>query len=343
MIKRVFKILAGLTATGLVLALAAGGWVAWQAWQFLTIPPETPGREVVVDVEPGQNFAQVAAKLARQGLITDAEKFRLLGRWRKVTGQVRAGEFALNTGMTPDEVLHALIKGPFVLHRLVAREGLTWWETGRLVEQAGLGSYASFKAALRDPALLARFNIPADSAEGYLFPETYLLPKPGGNDARAVVEVMLNHFFAAARKAWPDGLPEPRRLHELVILASLVERETGAPEERPRIAGVFTNRLARNMRLQCDPTIIYGLGEDFDGNIRKVHILDSGNLYNTYRINGLPPGPIASPGLAALQAVAAPERHSYLYFVSKKDGTHHFSKNLMEHNQAVREYQLGRR
>ena len=342
MIKRLLKVLAGLALLGLLIVAAVGGWFGWRAWEFLNTRPETPGREVVLEVEPGQTFAQVAAKLAREGVITDAEKFRLLGRWRKATSQVRAGEFALSTAMTPDEVLRALTRGAVVLHRLVVREGLTWWETAKLVEQAGLGSFESFKAAAHDKQLLAKYGIPADNAEGYLFPETYMLPKSRGNDSRPVVEAMLGQFAAAAAKVWPGGRPEPARLHELVILASLVEKETGAPEERPRIAGVYANRIARGMRLQCDPTIIYGLGESFDGNIRKNDILDSDNPYNTYRINGLPPGPIASPGLGALRAAASPEAHAYIYFVSRKDGTHQFSTNLVDHNEAVRVYQLRR-
>ncbi|MEG6550486.1 endolytic transglycosylase MltG [Desulfocurvibacter africanus] len=342
MIKRMLKLLVGLVAVGLVIGLVAGGWLGWQAWKFLNTPSETPGREVVLDIQPGETFAHVAVELERKGVITDAEKFRLLGRWRKATGHVRAGEFALNTGMVPDEVLKTLTTGTEMLHRLVVREGLAWWETAKLVEQAGLGSFESFKAAVHDPELLAKHNIQADSAEGYLFPETYMLPKPKGNDARAVVEVMLGHFATAAGKVWPQGLPEPRKLHELVVLASLVEKETGAPAERPRIAGVYANRIERGMRLQCDPTIIYGLGESFDGNIRKAHLLDADNPYNTYRINGLPPGPIASPGLESLKAAAEPEKHAYLYFVSRQDGTHQFSKTLEEHNAAVREYQLRR-
>lgn len=341
--KNVLKALTGLALLGILAIVAVGGWLGWQAWKFLETPPETPGREVVLDIEPGQTFVQVAAELERRGVITDQRKFLLLGRWRKATGLVRAGEFALNTGMTPDEVLRTLTTGTEMLHKLVVREGLTWWETARLVEQTGLGSEESFEAAVRDPELLARFSIPADSAEGYLFPETYMLAKPKGGDAKAVVEIMLQHFQTAAGKVWPSGLPEPAKLHELVILASLVEKETGAPQERARIAGVYANRMERGMRLQCDPTIIYGLGDEFDGNLTKAHLLDASNPYNTYRINGLPPGPIASPGLESLKAAAAPEQHSYLYFVSKKDGTHYFSKTLVEHNEAVRRYQLRRR
>ena len=157
-----------------------------------------------------------------------------------------------------------------------------------------------------------------------------------------MIRLMLKEFFKNAAKVWPSGLPEFEEMHRTVILASLIEKETGDGTERKRISGVFHNRLKKHMLIQCDPTIIYGLGPDFDGNIKKSDLLDKNNPYNTYAIQGLPPGPICSPGLDALTAAVHPEEHSYLYFVAKGDGSHHFSKNLEEHNQAVRQYQLRR-
>ena len=335
-----------LLATFLVVVLAAlgtGVWLYTQTRQFLDTPPETPGRDVVVHIERGWRFEQTAQALADADVITDAEKFRLLARWKKLGGKVRAGEFRLSTGWTPERVLDELVSGRELLYRLQVREGLPWWETGRLVQEAGLGSFESFEAAIRDPELLAEFDIPAADTEGYLFPETYMLPKPKNGDARPAVRAMLEQFRTTAQAVFPDDMPAPDELHRLVILASIIEKETGAPEERERISGVYTNRLRRGMLLQADPTIIYGLGLAFDGNLRRPHLEDKKNPYNTYRHAGLPPGPIASSGREALAAAANPEQHKYLYFVSRKDGTHHFSKTLKEHNAAVRKYQLRRK
>ncbi len=335
-----------LAALGLAVlaALAVAGWLAWQAHAFLHTAPEDPGREVVLTVAPGSTFDQVAARLTEAGCITDARKFRLLGRWQGKLASVRAGEFLLSTGWPPARVLEELTSGRPLLHRLVVPEGLTWWQTGRIVEASGLADFASFERAVHDPDLLARRHIPAASAEGFLFPETYHLPRPRGGDAAPIVEAMLDAFWRqAGSRLWPDGAPGPAEVLRLVNLAAMVEKETAAPEERGRIAGVYANRLRRGMLLQCDPTVIYGLGTGFDGNLTRAHLQDKSNPYNTYRLRGLPPGPICSPGLAALLAAQSPEQHSYLYFVAKGDGSHAFSRTLNEHNAAVRTYQLKRR
>lgn len=328
----------------LALGLAAAGYVAWQAHAFLDTAPESPGSEVVVDVRPGSTFDQVARMLVREGVITDAAKFRLLGRWEKKLGSVKAGEFRLSTGWTPDRVLAALTSGTPVLHRLSVPEGLTWWQIGRIVERSGLATFESFERAVHDKELLAEYDIPSDNAEGYLFPETYHLPRPRGGDARPIVRAMLAAFWEqAGDRVWPGGRPAPEELDRIVTLASMVEKETADVTERERIAGVYANRLRIGMLMQCDPTVIYGLGTAFDGNLTKAHLRDKSNPYNTYRRRGLPPGPICSPGYGALAAAKNPEKHKFLYFVAKGDGSHAFSRTLVEHNAAVRKYQLRRR
>ena len=325
-------------------ALAVAGWTAWQAYSFLHSAPETPGREVVVNITPGSTFDQVAALLLRENCITDVAKFRMLGRWDKKIGSVKAGEFQLSTNMPPRKVLEVLTSGRPMLHKLIVPEGLTWRQVGHLVEASGLATFDSFEKAIRDKALLTRFHIPADTAEGFLFPETYHLPRPKNSDAAPIVQVMLSAFWKqAGNLLWPDGPPQAKELLPLVTLAAMVEKETAAEHERGRIAGVYANRLQRGMLLQCDPTVIYGLGTAFDGNLTKAHLLDKTNRYNTYRLRGLPPGPICSPGLDALLAAQSPEPHKFLYFVAKGDGSHAFSYSLSEHNEAVRTYQLRRR
>lgn len=305
--------------------------------------PVPDADEVVFLVPPGSSFHGAAQRLQGMGLIRDAQAFLLLVRLTETGGDLKAGEFLLPRGKSPLTVLSRLTRGQPILHRLQVREGLTWWETGRLVEEAGLGSFESFERAVHDRALLDAHGVPFDSAEGFLFPETYFLPRPHDDDAKPVVEAMLREFGRAASLIWPEGRPGSDELARLVILASIVERETGQPHERRRVAGVYANRLRIGMLLQADPTIIYGLGPDFEGRLRRRHLDDRNNPYNTYQRGGLPPGPICSPGFAALAAAVDPEEHRYFYFVSRMDGTHHFSTNLEEHNRAVRRYILNRR
>ena len=226
---------------------------------------------------------------------------------------------------------------------MTVREGLTWWQTADVLEQAGLVRADDFRDVIHDPAFLRHYGIPFESAEGFLMPDTYLLKKPDAPDraqARAVAGRMVDTFWRKAAPLWPDGgKPGTAALRRWVILASIVERETAVRAERPRVAGVYANRLERGMPLQADPTVIYGLGRYFDGNLRRKHLDDASNTYNTYQRPGLPPGPICSFGMTALAAAMTPERHAFLYFVAKTDGGEHtFSKTLGEHNRAVRQY-----
>ena len=342
--KTVLRIVAVLV----LLAAAAAGWAGYEAWTFLKTPPATPGQEAFFDVEPGANVRRVADKLEERGLITDARKFLLLARYKKWDSRLQAGRFALNTGWLPEQVLDTLVNGQPVLFRVTVPEGLTWWQTAKVLEDAGLVRFEDFRAVITDPAFLRHYGIPFDSAEGFLMPDTYLLKKadvPDKAQARAVAGRMVDNFWRKGDALWPDGKrPSRDELRRLVILASVVEKETAFADERPRVAGVYANRLRINMALQADPTVIYGLGPNFDGNLRRRHLDDANNIYNTYQRPGLPPGPICSPGLACLKAAANPEQHDYIYFVARgEDGSHVFSTNLAAHNKAVREYWAKRR
>lgn len=318
------------------------GWFAWRAYAFLHFPPEDPGREKIFLVEPGQSFATVARNLEREGLVTSAAYFAALALEKRRTSQVRAGEFLLSTGFLPERILEEITTTSGILRRAVAPEGLAWWQTARVFADAGLASFEGFREAAHNATLLARYNIPAGSAEGYLYPETYMMTRPLADKALVVVEMQLKEFFRHARSVWPNGLPDPGEIHRVVILASIVEKETGDLSERGKVAGVFANRLKKRMPLQADPTVIYGLGPDFDGNLVKAELKDRDNPYSTYVRLGLPPGPICSPGLVSLQAAAHPGAHDYLYFVARGDGTHFFSKTNDEHSRAVRKYQIRR-
>lgn len=336
----------------LIVAVFAGGWFWYEYSRFLTTAPETPGQEVAFDLAPGMRMAQVSEGLAKKNIITDAFRFRLLARLTKQDAKLQAGRFALNTGWTPDRVLEQLMHGRPILFRLTIPEGLTWWQTARLLEEAGFVRYNDFRQVIMDSDFLRHYGIPFASAEGFLMPDTYLLKKIDSGDedkwkkqARAVAGRLVDNFWRKSSGLWPGGTkPDSTILSRLIILASIVEKETAVASERARVAGVYANRLERKMLLQADPTVIYGLGDSFDGNLRRKHLDDNGNPYNTYQKPGLPPGPICSFGTAALTAAIKPEVHDYLYFVAKTDGgEHRFSKNLSEHNNAVRQYLQNRR
>lgn len=334
-----------LRAIILVLVLTAvgvAGYVGVTAYEFLFTAPETPGREVTVFIEPGMKFDEVAETLYRAGLVRDPRMFRLLARVTDKGGKVKAGEFALDTGLPPLPLLDALVAAKPILHRLSVPEGLTMRQVAKIVEEAGFGPAREFIKAATNPEMLKKYAIPADSAEGFLFPETYMLTRRKDDEPAAVVEAMLKEFRRRIGEVWPGKPLEGKALFEAVTLASIVEKESGQASERPRVAGVFLNRMAKGMLLQTDPTIIYGLGERFDGNLTRAHLEDPTNRYNTYAHPGLPPGPICSPGLAALKAVAAPEIHNYFYFVSNGQGEHVFSTTLDDHNTAVNKFQRRR-
>lgn len=353
----------------LLLALGVGCaiWIGYEARVFLHTPPQTPGKEVYIDVPQGAHLRQIADELLKKGLITDKQKFIWLARLKKQDKSLQSGRFLLNSGWLPEHTLDALINGMPALYRVTIPEGLTWWQTGKLLEEAGLARAEDFEAVIRDPAFLRHYGIPFATAEGFLMPDTYLLKKPESAmpppavkpssqeeaktldewraQARIVAGRMVDNFWRKTVDLWPareDGAkakPDRENLKKWITLASIVEKETGVPNERGRVAGVYENRLAKNMLLQADPTVIYGMGPTFSGKLRRVHLEDQTNGYNTYYYPGLPPGPISSFGLAALKAAIKPEKHNYLFFVATGEGdTHTFSRNFEDHSRAVQEY-----
>ncbi|MBZ2170516.1 endolytic transglycosylase MltG [Cupidesulfovibrio sp. SRB-5] len=336
------RILLRALAALVLLVLLTCGYAGYDAWRFLHTPPASPGADVYVDVEPGATFDRVTRQLVDKGAVASDWRFKLLAHYHGWETSLKAGRFLVHSNWTPFRVLDQLVNGQPVLSRITLREGLTWWETARLLEVEGFVTVEDFRAVITDPAFLRHWGIPFDTAEGFLFPDTYLIKKPTTPDresARAVAGRMVDTFWRRAAQVWPDGRPARDELRRLIILASIVEKETGQPSERGRVAGVYANRLRTGMLLQADPTTIYGLGDTFDGNLRRSHLQDAANPYNTYRRPGLPPGPICSPGLESLRAATTPEKHSYFYFVSRNDGSHQFSATLDEHNRAVNRYQ----
>ncbi len=307
---------------------------------YAITPVEVPGKTAAVWVRPGQTFFETLAQLKKARLIRSPKKFRWLAYLQGYERQIRAGEYELSSSMSPGKILNTLVHGRIVFHKVVVPEGVTVSKIGELLDEAGLIQQEVFYKTATTPGLASNFGLQVDSLEGYLFPETYYFPK--GVSAEQVINKMVDQFRAAFSQAWLERAKEiGLTVHEVVTLASIVEKETAKSEERPLIAAVFLNRLKHNMRLESDPTVIYGM-KSFKGNITRKD-LKAPTPYNTYRIKGLPPGPIANPGKASIEAVLYPAKKPYLYFVSKNDGSHHFSRTFSEHQKMVRQYQLPHR
>ncbi len=322
----------------LLAALMAGAGF-WHMEKFATSPMDKNGQERLFTIRSGESLTGISQHLVQEGLIKDVTLFRLLVRYQGLSKKIQAGEYALSPAMAPRELLTTLTKGRVKLYRLTIPEGLNLWETAMLVERAGFGTRENFLTLARDPELAAALEIGADDLEGYLFPETYLFAR--NTPHQEIIRKMVQRFRTVYTPQWQERTREMGfTRHQIVTLASIIEKETGTGSERPLISSVFHNRLKRRMRLESDPTVIYGI-PNFNGNITRKDLRRI-TPYNTYRIKGLPKGPIASPGKHSLEAALFPARTDFLFFVSKKDSTHKFSTNVRDHNKAVRRYQLGR-
>ena len=324
-IKR-FALFAGLAA------LAAAGGLAWYANQPLRIEPLPK----TINVVPGTHLRSLSAMLEREGVIGNAQLFWLLGRVLGKAGTLKVGVYRLERPLTPLELYAKIQRGEVSQAIVQFIEGWNWREV-----RAALAAQPLLKndsAGMSDAELLRAIGAQESHPEGLLFPDTYFYA-PHASDLGVLRRAyrLQHEKLLAAWETRAAGLPY-RTPYEALIMASIVEKETGAAFERPQIAGVFLNRLRLGMRLQTDPTVIYGLGEGFDGNLRKVD-LQRDTPYNTYTRAGLPPTPIAMPSAAAIQAALNPAKTDALYFVARGDGTHVFSSNLDAHNRAVNRYQ----
>ncbi len=315
------------------LVIVVGLTVFYWFWSYTTTV--SPGNgSVVVQIPKGVGVRAIGALLEEQKLITNDIRFLVLVRLNGSASKLRAGEYQIEYGLTPVEVLQVLAHGKVYYHSVTVPEGMTALEIAEIFSKAGWGKVERYLELLSDKKIPPSFGVEQVSLEGYLFPDTYYLTK-GEMDEKKILAMMTDRFFEII-KALPYKKSE-FSLHQIVTLASIVEKETGAASERPLIARVFLNRLQKKMRLQSDPTVIYGIPE-FNGNITKAD-LRRATPYNTYVIAAIPPGPICSPGKESIKAVLSPAYSEALFFVSKNDGTHFFSKTLREHNRAVRKYQ----
>ena len=326
---------------GTLTALILAGLASIYYGRSLLEPVSSDPQSVLFTIESGASFAAVTARLEGRGLIRSARAATAIARFQGLDQKMHVGEYELSASTSTQEILGTITGGPVKTWPVTLPEGSRAVDIAARLEAKGLANAAEFLAVVADRGFAEELGVPAHGLEGYLYPDTYSLPR--GLSSRQIARIMVKQFD----RVWETRIAALARdsalsKNEIVILASIVEKETAASEERPLIASVFLNRLGRGMRLETDPTVIYGI-PDFDGNLRKRHLTDASNPYNTYRIPGLPPGAIANPGAEALFAVVSPDSSEFLYFVSRNDGTHQFSPTYREHVNAVNRYQRRRR
>jgi UPF0755 protein len=324
--------------TSILLFFGIAGIFCWRFYQFLFLPGPALVHPVLVFVPKGMRLQAIAQRLFSAGMITNV---RFFVWWTRITGadrRIKSGEYAFSTPLSPQALLQVLAAGEGLRHTVTTTEGMTFKQISALLAARGLGAEESFLCLNHDPTFLAAHGLPPQGVEGYLYPDTYRfswLDSP-----EEILGRMVNRFYAAFTPAmYRRAAALDLSVQQVMTLASIIEKETGTPAERPLVSAVFYNRLRKGMPLQSDPTVIYGI-EHFNGNLTRQHLLTP-SPYNTYLFRGLPPGPIASPGLEAIRAALHPAERDYLYFVAKGDGTHVFSSNLDSHNRAVQRFQRG--
>lgn len=297
-------------------------------------PVDDKNATVILDIPTGSGFLKVTNILDEAGLVKNKFLFNLLAVVKKATRVIRAGEYEFNTSMTPSAILRKLVRGDIKKYRVTIPEDFNVRDIARRLDDYRLIDKKTFLELARDKKFLASMGIEADSIEGYLFPDTYNFHR--SMSTRQIMSFMVSQFW---KKVTPEMAEEAAKrgltLHQLITFASLIGKESGYYDEKNLISAVFHNRLKKKRRLQSDPTTVYDL-DDFQGKILKSH-LKRKSPYNTYLIDGLPPGPIANPGLSSIRAVLNPAPVNYLYFVSKNDGTHAFSETLEQHYEAIKE------
>jgi len=315
--------------------------ISFFTFQFVSSGTGTDSTEILFDVPPGSTMGQVAQNLQQFGLVRNAKLFLIYARFMKMNSRLKVGEYALNQTMTPNEIMAVLASGKSVTRNLTIAEGLSVFDIAEILEKSGVGTKEEFFKLVYDKEFIrSLLQEDLESLEGYLFPETYKITK--FESIKSVVTQMVKRFLTVWARYEVLAKQKNWNRNQLITFASIVEKETGAGFERPLVSSVFHNRLQKKMRLQTDPTVIYGVALKqgaIPTNISKADLLTP-TRHNTYTNYGLPPTPIANPGEDAIKAVLQPESTKYLYFVSKNDGTHIFSESYASHNNAVRSFQL---
>ncbi len=309
-------------------------------WVFLHTPgsPELDVKEVTIS--HGMSAEGIAGALASQGIVSDARLFSLLCWHRKSSQKLKAGEYAFLPLSTPEQILEQITTGRVIIHKVTLPEGGTVRDVARILGEKGVASKDEILRLVADGETAGSMGLEVSGLEGYLFPETYYFRKT--QTSASILKAMVEQFWRQLPDSWQDRSQElGLTLHQIVIMASLIEKEAVVDGERPVIAAVFLNRLKRNMPLQSDPTAVYDL-EGFTGPVESAH-LKRQSPYNTYVVKGLPIGPICNPGAKSIRAALFPDSVPYLYFVSNDDGTHQFSETVAEHHKAVSRYREKRR
>lgn len=302
---------------------------------FLMFPAGSGTRQEIVELGRGRTLRAVAVELQSRGIISSAKLFTLYARLQGGDARVKAGTYQFSDGMRPGEILSKMVAGEIYQRLFALPEGYSSYQAAEMLEKRGIFRKEQFLRACRDPKLLAELGINAQSAEGYLFPGTYNI-LPGRTEQEVVREMVLRQKQFLEEDLGRQGSKVLLSTHDILTLASMVEKEAVLPAEKPLIAAVFHNRLRLGMRLQSDPTALYGV-RAFSGKVTRSDILRP-SPYNTYLIPGLPPGPIGNPGKEAIQAVLHPPTVPYIFFVARGDGSHHFTSDLTSHNGAVQKY-----
>lgn len=330
-----FRVLYRLLLAGLVSVVLVAGWTVWVAVSPMTMAPGG----IEFSIKQGSSLRGATRQMIEAGIPLTAWQFNLLGRVSGVGTSIKAGTYLAEDGIAPWELLGKISRGEFSMAEVVFIEGWTYSQMRSALRAHP--SIANETGSMTEAQIAARLGLPGSHPEGWFFPDTYLFPK--GTSDLAILELAHSAMRKQLESAWQgreQGLPL-RTEYEALILASIVEKETGRREDRAHVSAVFLNRLRLGMRLQTDPSVIYGLGDRFDGNLRRRD-LETDGPFNTYLRSGLPPRPIAMPGRESLQAVMHPAKTDALYFVARGDGSSEFSKTLDEHNRAVRKFQLKR-
>ena len=312
-------------------------WFLYQ--RYLDEPLALQDESIVLNIPSRSNLMLVANELSEQGYLKYPKLLVWHARWHDLT-LIQAGEYQFTKNITPRSLLEKLNSGDVLTFSLTVPEGLNLSQIRQILETDP--NLVADTRGLSDAEIIEMLNLDIENLEGWFYPDTYVYTRH--TKVSDIIRKACRHMQSLLEEIWATrdaGLPL-KTSYEALILASIVEKETGVAYERPEIAGVFIRRLQKNMKLQTDPTVIYAMGEEYQGNIRRSDLaIDS--PYNTYKYRGLPPTPIASPGLAALEAVVHPAQGNTLYFVAKGDGSHYFSVSLEEHNRAVREFQIEKR
>ncbi len=316
--------------------------VLFFGYQTLKSPMNTSDKtEILFDVTPGSSMAQVAVDLEARGLIRNSQIFLFYTRLQKLNSKIKVGEYALNRSMKPDEIMATIISGKSVARNFTLVEGLNLFDVADILQQSGFGPKEEYLAIMRDRIFIRNIlGEDLESLEGYLYPETYKITK--FDTPKMIVTQMVKRFLTVWKELEPVRAKSNWTRNQIITFASIVEKETGAGAERPVVSSVFHNRLVKKMKLQTDPTILYGKAVQLGympKNITRVDLLTP-TRYNTYTMYGLPPTPISNPGKEAIIATLQPAMTNFLFFVSQNNGTHVFSETYQQHNKAVQSFQV---